>query len=204
VRPRFCSVTSRTTPRDAIVFLLLASAPRAVRLRGYILEPMFELKPISPSAISEALAKVERYRLLNEPWQAESICLDVLRIDPQNQQAHVMLLLSLTDQFGQRVPPSRAREVLPHLFSEYDREYYAGIICERWADAVLRKGTPGAGFTAYQSLREAMEHYERAEALRAPGNDDAILRWNTCARLLMRNPELRPRGEDAFEPAFED
>ena len=27
---------------------------------------------------------VERYRLLNEPRQAESICLDVLRIDPAN------------------------------------------------------------------------------------------------------------------------
>lgn len=165
---------------------------------------MFELKPISPDAIPEALSKVERYRLLNEPWQAESICLDVLRVDPENRQALVMLLLSLTDQFGQGVSQARAREVLPRLHSEYEREYYAGIIAERWADALLRQGAPGAGFTAYQSLREAMEHYERAESLRPPGNDDAILRWNTCARILMRNRELRPRGEEKFEPAFED
>jgi hypothetical protein len=165
---------------------------------------MFELKPISPEAIPEALAKVERYRLLNEPWQAESICQDVLRIDPGNQQALVMLLLSLTDQFGKGISASAARGVLPKLTGEYERAYYAGIIAERWADALLRQGAPGAGFTAYQSLRDAMERYEAAEALRPPGNDDALLRWNTCARILMRNRELRPRGEEAFEPAFED
>jgi hypothetical protein len=165
---------------------------------------MFELKPISPGAIPEALAKVERYRLLNEPWQAESICLDILAIDPDNQRALVMLLLSLTDQFGHGVTQSRAREVLPKLPDGYDRAYYAGIIAERWADSLLRQGAPGAGFTAYQSLREAMDHYERAEAVRPAGNDDALLRWNTCARILMRNRELRPRGEEAFEPAFED
>ena len=165
---------------------------------------MFELKPISAGAIGEALSKVERYRLLNEPWQAESICLDVLRLDPGHQQALVMLLLSLTDQFDQGVPAGRAREILTRLEGEYEHAYYAGIISERWADSLLRQGSPGAGFTAYQSLREAMDSYERAEAVRPPGNDDALLRWNTCARILMRNPELRPRGEEAFEPAFED
>jgi hypothetical protein len=165
---------------------------------------MFELKPISPDAIPEALAKVERYRLLNEAWQAESICLDVLAIEPENPRALVMLLLSLTDQFGTGVSQARAREVLPKLASGYERAYYAGIIAERWAESLLRQGAPGAGFTAYQSLREAMEHYERAEQSRPPGNDDALLRWNTCARILMRNRELRPRGEENLEPAFED
>jgi hypothetical protein len=165
---------------------------------------MFDLKPISRDAIPEALNKVERYRLLNEPWQAESICLDILRVEPGYQPALVMLLLSLTDQFGKGVSLTTARDVLPLLTGEYDREYYSGIICERWADSLLRQGAPGAGFTAYDSLREAMQHYERAEALRPPGNDDALLRWNTCARILMRNRELRPRGEETFEPAFED
>ena len=60
----------------------------------------FDLKPISAAGIGEALEKAERYRLLNEPSLAESICLDVLRIDPENQHALVMLLLALTDQFG--------------------------------------------------------------------------------------------------------
>ncbi len=165
---------------------------------------MFELKPISSEAIPEALSKAERYRLLNEPWQAESICRDILRIEPDHQPALVMLLLSLTDQFGQGISAHTVREVLTKLRGEYERAYYAGIIAERWADSVLKHGAPGAGFTAYDSLNEAMAYYERAEAIRPAGNDDAILRWNTCARILMRNRELRPRGEEAFEPAFED
>jgi hypothetical protein len=168
------------------------------------IDRMFDLKPISRDAIPEALSKVERYRLLSEPWQAESICLDILRIEPEHQAALVMLLLSLTDQFGKGVAITTAREVLPRLSGEYERAYYAGIICERWADSLLRQGSPGAGFTAYESLREAMQHYEHAETLRPAGNDDALLRWNTCARILMRNRELRPRGEEAFVPAFED
>ena len=165
---------------------------------------MFDLKPISREAIPEAIQKAERYRLLNEPWQAESICQDVLRIEPDHQAALVMLLLSLTDQFGQGVSAAAARDVLPRIHGHYERAYYAGIICERWAGAQLRQGAPGAGFTAYQSLREAMQHYEEAESTRPAGIDDTILRWNTCARILMRNKELRPRGEEAFEPAFED
>jgi hypothetical protein len=165
---------------------------------------MIELKPISAAAIPEAMEKAWRYRLLNEPWQAESICLDVLNVQPDHQEALAILLLSRTDQFGQGVSKSKAREGLNQLVSEYDREYYAGVISERWANWLLRQGTPGAGFTAYQYFREAMECYERAEALRPAGNDDALLRWNTCARLLMQNPEVRPRGEEAFEPALED
>jgi len=165
---------------------------------------MFDLKPISPEAVPVALQKAERYRLLNEPWQAESICRDILSIEPEHDQALVMLLLALTDQFGKGVTPPQAREELTRLKGSYERAYYAGIICERWADALLHKGSPGVGFTAYETLREAMEHYERAERLRPEGNDDALLRWNTCARILMRNPDLRPRGDEVFEPALED
>src|ERR1700722_16262182 len=60
---------------------------------------MNDFKPISPDAVPLALEKAERYRLLNEPAQAESICLDVLAVDPDNQRALVMLLLALSDQF---------------------------------------------------------------------------------------------------------
>ena len=132
------------------------------------------------------------------------VCLDVLSVQPDHQEALAILLLSRTDQFGQGVSKSKAREALHKLASQYDREYYSGVICERWANWLLRQGAPGAGFTAYQYFREAMEFYERAETLRPAGNDDALLRWNTCARLLMQNPEVRARGEEAFEPAFED
>src|SRR5579864_364942 len=162
----------------------------------------YELKPISTAGIHEALEKAERYRLLNEPSLAESICLDVLHIEPENQQALVMLLLALTDQFGHGPAAGKARELLPRLRGEYEQHYYAGIIWERSAHAQLRKGSPNAAFTAYDGFRQAMECYEKAAAFHPPANDDAILRWNTCARILMRNPNLRPRPDEAYEPVL--
>lgn len=155
---------------------------------------MYELKPLTREGIPRALAKVERYRLLNEPWQAESICRDILAVDPENQEALVWLLLSLTDQFGEESARTveEVREILPRLSEEYHQAYYAGIICERKGTAFLRKGVPGTGPMAYNWLTEAMAHYTRAEALRPPGNDDAVTRWNTCARLIMRHEHVQP------------
>jgi hypothetical protein len=166
---------------------------------------MFELKPLTREAMPKALEKAERYRLLNEPAQAESICLDVLRIDPENQQALVVLLLALSDQFEQGVADAvtRVREVLTRLRDEYERLYYAGILVERRARAKLQHGGRGSEFVAYEWLREAMTWYEKAEAIRPPGNDDALLRWNTCARILTRNPNLRPGPVDRSEPPLE-
>lgn len=60
---------------------------------------MFDLKKIELRDISSALERAERYRLMDEPWAAESACLDILAIDPHNQPARVNLLLSLTAQF---------------------------------------------------------------------------------------------------------
>ena len=164
----------------------------------------FDLKPISAAGIGDALEKAERYRLLNEPSLAESICLDVLEADTENQSALVMLLLALTDQFGHGHGhgPHKAREILPRLKSEYEKQYYAGIVWERLAHAQLRKASPNAAFTAYDAFRQAMDSYEKAIALRPPANDDSILRWNTCARILMRNPNLRPRPDEAYEPVM--
>ena len=162
----------------------------------------FQLKPISRDAIPEALEKVERYRLLNEPWQAESICEDILRIDEENQDALRGLLLALTDQFEAGVAASRAKTVVGRLRSEYDRAYYAGIVHERSGHWQLRQATRGSDYSAFECFQQAMKLYERAEQLRPPGNDDSILRWNTCARLLMRNKALKPRPEEIFEPVI--
>jgi hypothetical protein len=167
-------------------------------------EPTFELKPLSSEeAVHGALAKAERYRLLNEAWEAESICLDVLRIDPHNQDALRTLLLAITDQFDEHGVSgnlARAHEVLPLLTDEYDRHYFMGIVCERRAKAHLKLNGPRADFLAYDWLRAAMRNYEAAEAIRPPDNDDAILRWNACARVLMRNPNLRAAAEVEGEP----
>lgn len=164
----------------------------------------FELKPLSPPAIPEALEKAHRYRLLNEPSQAESICLDILHIEPGNQTALVTLLLAITDQFGSDGTPTRAREVLAKLTGEYERAYYAGIIFERSARVSMRLALPGAIFKAYDEFVDAMRRYEKAEELRPAGNDDSILRWNTCARTLMRHRELQPEIVERLEPVLDD
>ena len=166
---------------------------------------MFELKPLSKEAIPRALARAERYRLLNEPQEAESICRDVVAADPDNQEALVMLLLALTDQFGRgsEVTITRAREVLTHLRGEFEHAYYDGVIAERWGKAQLRMGA--LGHVAHDWVREAMSLYERAETVSPPGNEDARLRWNACARLLEHDTRLRPRAEDAgIEAGFGD
>ena len=158
---------------------------------------MFELKPLSREGIPAALDKATRYRLLNEPGESESICHDVLRIDPDNQQALVLLLLALTDRFSKTytVGVTRAQEILPRLRDPYEQAYYAGIICERRGKSVLHQRSIGGEGAAYGFLREAMEHYENAEKLRPPGNDDALLRWNACARIIMQNKLTAPIEE---------
>jgi hypothetical protein len=151
----------------------------------------YTLKPLSKEAIPAALAKAERYRLLNEPGEAESICLDVLQIDARNQAAIVMLILSLTDQFPHGSSSraiTRAGELAGQLTDPYEQAYYAGIIRERRAKAALQRGQFGGAAVAVEWLRDAMGYYERAEQVRPAQNDDVLLRWNACARLLMELP----------------
>jgi hypothetical protein len=165
----------------------------------------FEPKPISRESIPVALQKAERYRVINDPSSAESICLDVLRVDPRSQEALITLLLAITDQFAEAPAERvrRAQELLPRLEDEYRRTYYAGIIAERCAKAHLRRGAMGSGEVAYHWFRQAMDWYEKAEARRPAGNDEAILRWNTCARILARDEHIRPRVEESVGPSSE-
>ena len=145
---------------------------------------MLKLKTISRNAVQGALAKAERYRLLNEPREAESICRDILEADSDNQAGLVLLLLALTDQFGARFGASLddARALPPRLKDEYERAYYHGVVSERWGKAQLDRGLPP--HIVHDWLREAMGWYEEAEAIHPAGNDDAILRWNSCARII--------------------
>ena len=162
---------------------------------------MFQPKPISKDAIPGALAKAERYRLLNEPGEAESICLDVLQIDPDNQDAAVMLILAMTDQFPQHAShgvAARAEALTRRLTDPYEREYYAGIIHERRAKAALQRDSYHSTASATGWLRDALACFERAEALKPAHNDDAVLRWNACVRLLQQLPQ--PAAEAHAEP----
>lgn len=151
---------------------------------------MFELKKLSPEAIPAALEKANRYRLLNEPGAAESIYLDVLEVDPDNQDALKNIVLAMSDRFGKdyAIGDARVTEYLMRIHGDYERTYYTGIMYERRGKATLAKG----GIGAYELFRQAMDCFEEAEAVRPPGNEDAILRWNGCARVIVRN-NLKPR-----------
>jgi hypothetical protein len=163
-----------------------------------------QLKPITREGIPAALQKAERYRLLNESAAAESICLDVLEVVPGNQEALVSLLLAITDQFTEELADGvrRAKDVLPRLTDQYERVYYTGIISERRARAQLHRGALGSADVAAEGFRDAMRWYEKAEAMRPAGNDESILRWNTCVRMLGRHERAPAVSE--YEPALED
>jgi len=150
-----------------------------------------KLKSISPAGIGAAIAKAERYRYLNEPEEAESICRDILAIDSNHQMAQRILGLAISDQFtgGAKDRFAEASAIFSRLEEQYARLYYTGILHERHAKAQLRAGRPAPAVAA--ELEEAMRNFESAEKTRAAGNDESILRWNRCARLLetMRQPE---------------
>jgi hypothetical protein len=162
---------------------------------------MFTTKPISLESIPGALAKAERYRLLNEPEEAVSICQDILEIEPHNAQARVSLILALTDQIADDPHAfTNALSAIVRLESPYDRAYYSGIAWERRAKIRHLRGGQGGHHYVYEWVIKAMSFFEEAERLRAPGNDDAVLRWNACVRFLQRNKQLAPRTEDIPEP----
>jgi hypothetical protein len=149
-----------------------------------------KLKSISQAGINTAIAKAERYRYLNEPEEAESICRDILAVDALHQSAQRILGLAITDQFTGGVKDG--------LIDEYSRLYYTGILHERHAKSQLRAGRPAQAVAA--EFEEAMTYFDRAEKMRPTGNDESILRWNRCARLL----ETLPQPSAAEEPsAFE-
>ncbi len=163
------------------------------------------IKPISREGVAAALLKAHRYRLLNDSVAAESICLDVLDVEPGNVEALVMHVLAITDQFaaGHGEDRARAGTAVARLTDPYRHAYYNGVICERWAKAVLQRATPRAAEMAYDWIEKALAWYAKAENVRAPGNDEVILRWNTCVRMLSRDPHLRPREAEAWEPSLE-
>jgi hypothetical protein len=159
----------------------------------------YELKHISTAGVAEAISKVELYRSLNEPEEAESICRDILIVEPEHQLVLRLLGLSLTDQFT-GVGSDRDREaedIFQHLVDPYERLYYAGIVYERRAKAQLRAGQPAHSLLPL--FERALRFFAEAETIRPEGNDDAILRWNRCVRLLQTSGHIWEQESAPFE-----
>ena len=143
-----------------------------------------KLKSISKSAVAAAISKAELYRYLNEPGEAESICRDILAVEPDHQAALRLLGLAITDQFTGD-PQDRyaeAETVFQRLTDRYEQIYYTGLLHERRAKAQLRAGR--SPYALRVLFEEAMHYFEEAEKISPQDNDDAILRWNRCVRLL--------------------
>ena len=147
---------------------------------------MLQLKPLDRESIPKALVKAKHYRLLNEPWQAESICRDILKIDPNNQTAILYLILAISDQIGTHELHSikEGKDLCKQLTNEYEQKYYRGIIEERTGKATLNRTSPRIKYIAYEYYRKAMEFYEEADKIHPEVNQDAVLRWNACVRKI--------------------
>lgn len=162
-------------------------------------EGPIELKRLNQDALEAAHSRARHYRLLNQPHLAESIFRDILEVDPDDEDAKVGLIMTLCDEFltGGGHPMTEVLRMAGELEDDYGRAYYSGLVCERKAQSVLLKGGPGVGAVAYDWFRQAMAHYEKAEPIRPSGNDDVLLRWNTCARTLNNRSDVRPRPDDS-------
>lgn len=170
---------------------------------------MIELKTLTRGAIPSALEMARQYRSIGEPDEAESICHDILAVDPENQDALITLILSLTDRFsddGVADAFEKARETVNRLSDQYCKSYYSGIVFERRAKHHFRNGSPGSGRLAYDWYVKALFAFNDALSSCDPNNQDAALRWNACARFINGHPHLKPQDKsepdmllDAFE-----
>jgi hypothetical protein len=166
---------------------------------------MFVLKPLSHESVASALAKAEHYRSLKESAEAESICRDILAIEPENQPALICLVLAQSDQISKDSHIFQsALAAAAQLHGEYERAYYFGIVWERRAKALHEERGRGTHHSVYEWLVKALQCFEEAEQLRPAGNDDAVLRWNTCVRFLARHPNVAPRAKEVPEPIISE
>jgi tetratricopeptide (TPR) repeat protein len=152
----------------------------------------YELKRLPKDSLDAAIAKAAHYRDLNQPEEAESICRDVLDVNPVHQVAWKLLGLALTDKLATPQSPhvgllEEAVAAFERLDDAYERIYHIGVAWERAAKAHLERGEAHSAVTAFE---HALRLFEKAEGLR-PGFPDPILRWNRCVRLLTSHPSLR-------------
>lgn len=159
-----------------------------------------QLKHLDQSYLPQALEKAAHYRLLNWPDEAESICLDVLDVEPDNQKAIEVLVLALADQFLDQGNAPRVKQAIGwagKIVDEYERTYLTGIIHEREGRAHLIRGFHGS--FAYECFHDAMEWFDKAIALAPTGNQEAALRYNSCVRTI-ESHKLEPRREERELP----
>ncbi len=152
-----------------------------------------KLHDIRLTAIDQAIEKAKQYRSLLEPEIAESICLDVLNIDPDNQSVLIIYILALLDQISRAETQSQIKTIertIEKLSSQYQRYYYTGLLNERRARHLITQAMSHS--FAYEYFAEALNYYQQAIDRCPEKNDEAILRWNSCIRTIEKE-KLKPR-----------
>lgn len=154
-----------------------------------------KLYDIHPEAIELALDKARQYRSLLEPEMAESICLDIINIDSDNQAVLVVYILSLLDQIpspDKKIEVKTIERIIDQLSSSYQRFYYSGLLHERMARYMVTQ-TMSHAF-AYDYFYQALRCYDHAREISPVGNDEATLRWNSCIRTIEQE-KLKPHQD---------
>lgn len=154
-----------------------------------------KLHDIRISAVKKALKKAKQYRSLLEPEIAESICLDILNIDPENQDVLIVYILALLDQISRTENQTHIKTIertIDNLTSQYQRYYYLGLLSERRARHLLTQAMSRS--FSYDYFIEALTSYQQAIELCPQKNDEAILRWNSCIRTV-ETEKLKPRRD---------
>lgn len=143
----------------------------------------WKLKELGARNLGAALALAKHYRDLSQPEEAESICRDILRVNPEEGDALRTLGLALTDRFptAWRTLFDEACSIFAKLDSEYERVYYTALAWERYAKAELEAGHAQSALHAFE---EAMQGFEEAERLSAADDPAPILHYNRCVRAL--------------------
>ena len=91
--------------------------------------------------VESAIARAAHYRDLNQPEEAESICRDVLDVDPMNQAAWRLLGLATTDRFKTREAGllEEAIAAFDRLADDYERVYHIGVAWERGPKRISKR-----------------------------------------------------------------
>ncbi|MCH2169780.1 hypothetical protein MK489_03265 [Myxococcota bacterium] len=163
-----------------------------------------EIKTLGADQISTALALAERCRSGGQAETAESICTDILEVDPDNTRAIELLLWARVDLLGEgrHGGVERAQEALALVKSDFDRRYLEGVICERQARFLIGKRGRHSSRVAYDWFRHAMDAFEEASRIE-PGRPEASLRWNACLRSIERDRHCAPAIDEDEDHGIE-
>ena len=163
-----------------------------------------DFKNLESADLDAALAAAQASWAELRAEETESICLDILELDPNHRSTLDLLLRCRIELLKKGLPQSvaRAQELIPQLDSDFDQAFYSGMIREAQARYLLEKRGRATSGVAYSWFRHAMDDFAAASNLDA-GRVEPKLHWNACLRTLENNPQCVPPPEDGEDHGIE-